>query len=142
MPAVNEDVMDVSITTLVPDFQLVDFKLPAPKDLTTDDERMSLVSTSISRIWDGADDLRALGEALSPDSVQAGGNSASEMWMLLLVRMVTRVAEPPPEMNGDDDSAVTDYYVHQDELRQKLCDYIMADFPQRYVFSTDVLHSF
>ncbi|KAF9557340.1 hypothetical protein CPC08DRAFT_710481 [Agrocybe pediades] len=135
-PATNEDMVDISPESFAPDFQLVDFKLPPPKDLSAD-ERMSLVSSSISRIWDGADDLRAMGDALSPDSIQAGGNSASEMWMLLLVRMITRVAEPPAEMSGDEEStALTDYYVHQDELRQKLCDYIMADFPQRVRLAT------
>lgn len=62
------------------------------------------------------------------------------MWMLLLVRMVTRVAEPPPMAEGDDamdtgdvEVAVHDFYARQDQLRQTLCDYIMSDFPARYV---------
>lgn len=59
--------------------------------------------------------------------------------MLLLVRMITRVAEPPKEFGGaamednaeSEDALEMDYYVRQDQLRQKLCDYIMADFPAR-----------
>ncbi len=30
-----------------------------------------------------------------------------------------------------EDALEMDYYVRQDQLRQKLCDYIMADFPAR-----------
>ena len=79
-----------------------------------------------------------MGESIAPESAAAGGSSAAEMWMLLLVRMITRVAEPPKDLGGaamDDangeDALEMDYYVRQDQLRQKLCDYIMADFPAR-----------
>ena len=60
--------------------------------------------------------------------------------MLLIVRLVTRVAEPvPPESveamdedgnksNGDSNLSLA---AHQDRLRQTLCDYIMDDFPGR-----------
>ena len=34
------------------------------------------------------------------------------------------------DTNGED-ALEMDYYVRQDQLRQKLCDYIMADFPAR-----------
>lgn len=62
--------------------------------------------------------------------------------MLLLVRMVTRVAEPPSEdiddamgddVKGEGQVAVHDFYARQDQLRQTLCDYIMSDFPSRCV---------
>lgn len=56
--------------------------------------------------------------------------------MLLLVRMITRVAQPPVEEDAEEDSKeriVLDFYARQDQLRQKLCDYIMADFPSRFV---------
>ncbi|KAF9482650.1 hypothetical protein BDN70DRAFT_874838 [Pholiota conissans] len=125
------------------DLSLVEFKLPPPKDLSEDD-RNGVIASSISRIWDGAEDLRALGEGIAPESVLAGGNSAAEMWMLLLVRMITRVAEPPEDLgNGaeateesKDENADLDYYFRQDQLRQKLCDYIMADFPARVRLAT------
>jgi symplekin len=54
--------------------------------------------------------------------------------------MITRVAEPPEDLGGSskelteeskDGGAELDYYFRQDQLRQKLCDYIMADFPAR-----------
>ena len=116
-------------------FQHVDFTLPSPKNLT-EKERLSLISTSITRIWNGAEELRVSGSGVLPESEQAGGNSASEMWMLLLVRMITRVAEPPWNDEFMDDSNQSqvveqDFFSRQDQLRQTLCDYIMADFPSR-----------
>jgi symplekin len=116
------------------DFQRVDFTLSPPKDLT-EKERLSLISTSITRIWSGAEELRVSGLAVLPESEQAGGNSASEMWMLLLVRMITRVAVPPwnDEFMDDSDQGQVeqDFFSRQDQLRQTLCNYIMADFPSR-----------
>lgn len=117
---------------------LVEFKLPPPPALA-EDERSALVSGSITRIWEGADELRVMGQGISPDSIQAGGNSASEMWMLLLIRMITRVAKPLTDMDTNPDEATSngdevvenDYYTRQDSLRQTLCNYIMADFPSR-----------
>jgi symplekin len=106
--------------------QAIEFKLPPPKDLTEGD-RMELITCSIARIWTGADELPV-------DSLQAGGTSPNEVWMLLLVRMITRVAQPPVDQDtGEDtkDKIVHDFYMRQDQLRQKLCDYIMSDFPSR-----------
>ncbi|KAJ7634117.1 Symplekin tight junction protein C terminal-domain-containing protein [Mycena polygramma] len=113
-------------SVLANNMQLLDFKLPPPKDLS-DEERVSLVRNSVARIWDGSEDLRSTGEALPSDSTQAGGHSAAEMWMLLLVRMVTRVS---------DSVVVNDFYDRQDRLRQTLCDYIMSDFPARIRLAT------
>ncbi|KAJ7623311.1 Symplekin tight junction protein C terminal-domain-containing protein [Roridomyces roridus] len=116
---------------------LDDFKLPPPKELA-EDERSALVRGSISRIWDSSEDLKSTGEALPPDSTWAGGNSPAEMWMLLIVRMVTRVVDAPPDLNADggDDVVTNDFYDRQDRLRQTLCDYIMSDFPARVRLAT------
>ena len=117
------------------DLGLIDFRHPPPRDLS-DEDRTSVISNSLGRIWDGAEELR---NDLSPDSLQAGGNSGSELWMLLIVRMITRVTEPPPDFSGDEAMEETrevtlhDYYARQDQLRQTLCDYIMTDFPSRFV---------
>lgn len=132
--------MITDITSDALNLQLVDFKLPPPKELPEDD-RINLIASAITRIWDGAEELKTMGEVIPADSPQAGGNSAAEMWMLLLVRMITRVAEPPPTLGGDDamdgsgnEMVVHDFYARQDQLRQTLCDYIMTDFPSRYVY--------
>ncbi|KAJ7180551.1 Symplekin tight junction protein C terminal-domain-containing protein [Mycena filopes] len=130
------DAIDID-SVLANNMQLLDFKLPPPKELS-DDERVALVRSSVARIWDGSEDLKSNGEGLPPDSTQAGGHGPTEMWMLLLVRMVTRVVDPPPvgPDEGADSVVLNDFYDRQDRLRQTLCDYIMADFPARIRLAT------
>ena len=57
--------------------------LPAPPRLG-EGEKMALVRDAVARVWDG-------------DGLVGGtaGLEGPELWMLLLVRMVTRVAAPP-----------------------------------------------
>lgn len=116
---------------------LADFKLPPPKE-PSEDGRLNVISGSLARIWNGADELRM---GLPLDPTQSIGMSASELWMLLIVRMVTRIAEPPLyfDANGADpkESFQLDLYSRQDRLRQILCDYIMSDFPSRSVTNVD-----
>lgn len=124
----------------IADLTLLEFNLPPPKDLSEGD-RKTLIHGSISRIWDSAEELRAMGEGIAPESAQAGGSSAAEMWMLLLLRMITRVAEPPADLDdsmgeSSKEVAVHDFYLRQDQLRQTLCDYIMSDFPSRVRLAT------
>jgi symplekin len=130
----------VEVDAATINLQLVDFKIPPPNDLA-EAERMRLIGGSIKRIWDGAEDFKTNVESIPVDSTQAGGHAATEMWMLLMVRMVTRVADCPSiPVDGDDtmegavqSSSADDFYARQDRVRQILCDYIMADFPARYV---------
>ena len=127
-----------NLESAVPNLQLLDFKLPPPKVLS-DEDRGYLMKNSVSRIWTEGQDS---GGDASPEPVTSSGVSAKEMWMLLIVRMVTRVAVPPPDEKGGtervdedetgDDVLESDFYIHQDKLRQTLCDYIMLDFPARY----------
>ncbi|TCD69615.1 hypothetical protein EIP91_006840 [Steccherinum ochraceum] len=114
-----------------------EFKLPPPKFLD-DDERNSLVRSSLVRIWDGAKDLTTQEVDLS----ETQGFSPTDMWMLLLVRLITRTADPPTppaeseateEPNG---TVVSELYDRQDRLRQTLCDYVMADFGGRLRLAT------
>lgn len=107
--------------------QAFEFKLPPPKDLPEQD-RILLITDSVGRIWAEADDLPV-------DSSQAGGTSPNEVWMLLLVRMITRVAQIPADESLEEDNkemTVYNFYVRQDQLRQKLCDFIMANFSSRF----------
>ncbi|KAF8892079.1 Symplekin tight junction protein C terminal-domain-containing protein [Infundibulicybe gibba] len=139
VPTAEGDVISLGVDSL----QLIDFKLPPPKELA-DEEQIDLVTSSISRIWEGAEELKLSGEIIPAESSQAGGNSAMEIWMLLLVRMITRVAEPlttdgDDVMNGlpqEDGQEVQKFYARQDQLRQKLCDWIMSDFPARIRLAT------
>ena len=113
-----------------------EFRLPPPKELA-EDAREALIRGSLVRIWNGASELEA--HDLSFDDVP--GMIPGDMWMILLVRLVTRVVDPtpssPPPAEGEEepkDQAVvvpSEIYSHQDRLRQTLCDYIMADFSSR-----------
>lgn len=122
------------LESTIPNLQLIDFRLPPPRELS-DDDRAALMKNSVARIWT---------ESQDPD-VGIAGTSSTEMWMLLIVRMVTRVAVPPldeeadsddgtkKDHNMDEDALESDFFVRQDRLRQTLCDYIMADFPARCI---------
>ena len=119
----------------------MNFKLPPPRDLS-EEEQTRHVRELLKRIWEDADDLTVSGDV---NSAQASGHAALELWMLLLVRMVTRVAYPSSmteqtDEPGDAGLVVHDFYVRQDQKRQILCDFIMSDFPARCVVqSSDVI---
>ncbi|CAL1714714.1 unnamed protein product [Somion occarium] len=117
------------------------FHLPPPKELS-DNDREVLVRSSMSRIWEGAKDLAPHDYDVS---AEPHGSSATDLWMLLIVRLVTRVAEPPPsdspdgeEWDGDmtNGEMIGSLATHQDRLRQTLCDYIMSDFSGRLRLAT------
>lgn len=117
---------------------LSDFKLPSPKDLVTIDSRIDLITKSIKRIYNTAVEMRPTATEPSPDTTIGG---PLDMWMLLTVRMITRVAEPPAELKSPSDGEDTPmdeekkdvalFYERQDRLRKTLCDYIISDFPGR-----------
>ncbi|KAI0091687.1 Symplekin tight junction protein C terminal-domain-containing protein [Irpex rosettiformis] len=116
-----------------------EFRLPPPKELP-EDAREALIRGSLVRIWNGADDLEA--HDLSFDDVP--GMIPGDMWMILLVRLITRVVDPAPaslppiEGETKDQTVVvpSEIYSHQDRLRQTLCDYIMTDFSSRIQLAT------
>ncbi|KAK2463684.1 hypothetical protein APHAL10511_004435 [Amanita phalloides] len=131
--------IELDMDTIVNNLHAIDFKIPPPKNLS-EEGRVALIVASAKRIWDGALELRG-GEIVPADSTQAGGSSAVELWMLLLVRSITRVTKPPLELDrmeesDEENKQVTDYYARQDQLRQTLCDYIMSDFPSRVRLAT------
>jgi hypothetical protein len=71
-------------------------------------------------------------------SAPAQEDGPPALWMLLLVRMVTRVAFPrggAEDEDGDEEAkegAREEMYAQQDRLRQVLCEWIVADFPARF----------
>jgi symplekin len=117
-----------------------EFKLPPPKELS-EDARDALIRGSLVRIWDGSQDLEA--SDLSFDTIDLPGMTPADLWMVMLVRLITRVVDPvpvtapPPAENDSKEQSVilpSEIYSHQDRLRQTLCDYIMADFSSRCVY--------
>lgn len=116
----------------------LDFQVPPPPVLS-ETERAAAVKSAATRIWQSSGDL-----AIGPH------NGGRDMWMLLLVRMITRVvdtedgkgkgrAEGEGEGEGnkssdadvDMDEEMLELYERQDRLRKVLCDYIMTDFSGR-----------
>lgn len=112
----------------------LEFQLPTPSVLG-ELERVATVKSVATRIWQSSGDL-----AVGP---QAGGR---DMWMLLLVRMITRVVDPEDgkdklqgavnkitasDADVEMDDETLELYERQDRLRRTLCDYIMADFSGR-----------
>lgn len=110
----------------------LDFQVP-PAPVLSEAERATAVKSAATRIWQSSGDL-----AIGPH------NGGRDMWMLLLVRMITRVvdsedsrgkAKTEGEGEGDKSSEIdeemVELYERQDRLRKVLCDYIMADFSGR-----------
>jgi symplekin len=112
----------------------IEFQVPPPSVLD-EEERVATVKSAATRIWQSSGDL-----AVGP---QAGGR---DVWMMVLVRMITRVVDPvdskakakadTTKVPGEDadtemDEAMVELYERQDRLRRVLCDYIMADFSGR-----------
>jgi symplekin len=122
-----------------------DLKVPPPQNLEPQ-ERDIILKSSIRRIREGAADL-VTSDAASGSGGDAGGGGTPELWMLLVVRMITRggmarkgrrkgkekAEGGEEEQDGEDERAVTERYAEQDRLRSMLYDYVMADFSRRYV---------
>ena len=109
--------------------QMIDLKLPPPKEFSEEDRDL-LIRESVTRIWTCGSEF-------------VEGASSADLWMLLMVRLVTRLAEPPldeaaaeAEREKSDDQkgkALVDlnFYGRQDRMRQTLCTYVMDDFHSR-----------
>jgi symplekin len=127
---------DTLVTTKLDANELLplEFEVPPPSVLG-EAERAVTVKSAATRIWQSSGDL-----AVGP---QTGGR---DVWMLFLVRMVTRVVDPVDgkgkakadgaantgsDADEEMDEKMDELYERQDRLRRVLCDYIMADFSGR-----------
>jgi symplekin len=109
--------------------QMIDFKLPPPKEFSEEDRDL-LIRESVTRIW-------TCGSEFVEDA------SSADLWMLLMVRLVTRLVEPPldeatieaerEKMDEAEGKVLVNVnlYGRQDRMRQTLCTYVMEDFHSR-----------
>lgn len=112
----------------------LEYQAPAPAVLE-EAERAATIKSAATRIWQSSGDL-----AVGPQT------DGQDMWMLLLVRMITRVVDPEDgkgkakadgavkkvtDADAEMDEEMVELYERQDRLRKVLCDYIMADFSGR-----------
>lgn len=126
------------------------FALPPPRHLS-EAEKDALVLSSFGRVCASGGEL----ELASGDTEDGGAGSQSasvNMWMMLLVRMVTRGptssesslksgAEIKSDEDIDEGAVDVKGKGRADQvdvrtsfrLRQTLCQYVLADFPSRYV---------
>ncbi|KAG6381608.1 hypothetical protein JVT61DRAFT_206 [Boletus reticuloceps] len=132
---VDEEEAVTELPEVALSLDLSDFKLPSPKDLTEVD-RITLMRGVADRICEGGQELQEASHTLST------GAPFDDMRMLLIVRMMTRVAEPAADVPKDqvklgrEEEQFAEFSSRQDKLRQVLCDYIMADFPSRLRLAT------
>ncbi|KAI5124287.1 hypothetical protein M0805_005134 [Coniferiporia weirii] len=122
--------------------RFADFKMPSAREFS-EAERGVVVRSSMSRIWNASNELITSADSIPSVHQPERSASSQDLWMLLLVRMITRVV--PSEMDGDKvdengaegshddikDSMEVDTLSRQERIRQTLFDYVMTDFPAR-----------
>ncbi|KZV71528.1 hypothetical protein PENSPDRAFT_751633 [Peniophora sp. CONT] len=147
----EEEVEDEEAAAAVPlDLKALlslDLRAPPPRPLE-DTEKAALVKGSVVRIEEAASEVVT--------GLGAGeGEKGVELWMMLVVRMVTRGAEPSrcwkgkekesgegeggkEDVEGEKETALAlaQRYEQQDQLRANLYEYIMADFAGRMRLAT------
>ena len=117
--------------------QLANFRLPPPREFLTS-EKESIMKSSMSRIWNTNGLLGNSTVAFLNQQVGQGASS-EDLWMLLLVRMITR-ASPGEGAAGVDDegekleSTQVGAVSVKERIRQIVFDYVLTDFPGRLVF--------
>ena len=115
--------------------QFIEFRMPPPKELS-DEERNTLIRSIMTSICETIEDEDEV-------HVPIEGGGTTELGILLLVRMVTRVALPPNE-DGDgmqnaekeeddkaSDAARMNILSKQEMARQAICDYVVKKFSSR-----------
>ena len=121
-PGVAEDVAkDIPL-------KLINFQLPPPRQLS-EAERRAALQSAIARIREGAQDLGPPPEV--PGQMAHVGLPASDMWMLLLVRMVTRAEVIEETVTDGEAKKKDDTQYGNDDRRRTLCNYVLEDFPAR-----------
>ncbi|KAF8605954.1 hypothetical protein BDV93DRAFT_490054 [Ceratobasidium sp. AG-I] len=107
------------------------FALPPPKELS-DSARNGLVRSSVTRIWDVGEEAmgREVGRVKARSEVGVG-LPPEEMWMLLVVRMITRGAGGRRDVEMDGRALVQQMGFREDAMRQMVFDYVLDDFSGR-----------
>jgi symplekin len=111
--------------------KLINFKLPPPRALS-ETECQSTLKSAIARIRDTPQELNHPPDVLGQTAHV--GLPASDMWMLLLVRMVTRAPtsdETMKEGQVKEESDLKLVKTLDDDRRRTLCNYVLEDFSSR-----------
>ena len=116
--------------------QLANFRLPPPREFLTS-EKESIMKSSMSRIWN-TNGLLGNSTAAFSDQQVGQGASSEDLWMLLLVRMITRASPGEGAGGVDEGEKLESMQVGgvsvKERIRQIVFDYVLTDFPGRLVF--------
>jgi symplekin len=130
--------------------KLAEFKMPLPKEIMDEEEREKVVRQVFGRLWRDVEGRGAKGKEKREDVQQMG---SAELWLLLVVRLVSRTQTLRPISTGDgsgeaeaehvkkeeeneEDVEWEEVYERQDRMRRMLCDFVLADFAGRVGLAT------
>ena len=121
------------------DFGLHEFKLPAPRLLTTK-QKSAMAQSALQRVRKRGEESLAAAIASSTAATLDGSVAETELWMLLIVRIITRGAyEPEGEAGGGEGESTAMVKARNasreasERMRRILCDYVLGDFANRFV---------
>ncbi|KAL5492454.1 hypothetical protein ACEPAI_3901 [Sanghuangporus weigelae] len=134
-PDIAEGVEPIDIDEAL---RFAEFRLPPPREISEPEQR-ALVRQSMSRIWETSREFMTSSEAAASSHQPSHGALTQDLWMLLLVRMITRVNPEDEESKTEGDNAENerresmevDKAPRRERIRQVLFDYILTDFPSR-----------
>ncbi|KAG8748374.1 hypothetical protein FRC10_005921 [Ceratobasidium sp. 414] len=109
------------------------FALPPPKDLS-DAARNGLVRSSVTRIWDAGEGQTQGEVGRARGKGGETGLPPEEMWMLVVVRMISRGAGGQTSGGEGEDvgrALVQQGVFREDTMRQMLLEYVLDDFSSR-----------
>lgn len=140
---VPEDLPDgIELIDVEEALKFADFKMPNPQ-LASEVEERALLKQSMTRIWKSSGDLVSIND--SALRTAAKGSSPADLWMLLLVRMITRANSPEEQTSdGNDNETSLELNVanspqRHNEIRETLFNYIVDNFPSRSVFTQSTI---
>lgn len=113
--------------------------MPSPEEIP-ENERGVVVQSSMSRIRDSGGEVAPMTDSAYVAREPYQSASPQDLWMLLLVRMITRASEDGDENDSADlrdensmELVEANTFSRQDRIRQTLFDYTMTNFPARSV---------
>ncbi|KZP01587.1 hypothetical protein CALVIDRAFT_532363 [Calocera viscosa TUFC12733] len=118
-----------------------DLPLPQPVDPSS---RTKIIQSALARVWDNGKEMELMdvhtSEESEADNIKAvTGLPPHEIWMLTLVRMVTRGSASSGEGLGIEEGSLTPpsrIHPTADDIRQRLYDFVLGDFPNRVKVAT------
>ncbi|KZT59495.1 hypothetical protein CALCODRAFT_430835 [Calocera cornea HHB12733] len=131
---------------IIQSLRLANYDLPLPQPVD-DTSRTKIIQSALARVWDNGKEMELLEAQTSEQSDIDGikavtGLPPHEIWMLTLVRMVTRGPASAGDILGSlkseegSPSPSGRLRPTADDIRQRLYDFVLGDFPNRIKVAT------